>query len=979
MGGSGSMLPGSGTSGGRGDYKSTMSGSNHLSLLLIHSKWILLPNPAPLEEVLPVQQAIEIRECVPYLDQNGKKGERKDYVFVAVNYMVQLIDVWRLLLEGLSMDSTPESPTGTCLALEVAGLLVHQATPHTFKLEGAIQGIPVSLLVDSGATHIFSSSKIVSALDIPILFSGIHIRLGEGGVFDTGDLDLILGVEWLQSLGEVTHDWKNAWMKFVYLDKPVVLQGLNPHHPQPAALQQLLSLEERLPAEDMDKQGMQLPLSLCAAPRVLLKSQRTQLHGLLQQFVALFQAPFGLPPKRPHDHRIPLTIDTPVAVRPYRYPHVQKNEIERQVQDLLSIGMIRPSHSAYSSPVILVRKKDNSWRMCVDYRALNKVTVPDKFPIPIVEQLLYELYGAFYFSKLKSESRYLGHIIDGQGVAMDPAKIQAMVDWPAPTSIKGLRGFWALPDLAQTAFEQLKQALVTAPVLTLPDFSQPFVIFLLQQRRQAEFEQLSALSLGPVWVQGAKLMTEAQEDLVIQKLKQSFSQNPCKHLGFCLKQGILFFKNRLVISASSKYLPDLLHEFHTTTTGGHSGYYRTYRRLAANLYWPGMMSRVKQFVKACDVCQRCKSSTVMHVELLQPLEIPEAIWEDLSMDFIGGLPISKGCNVILVVVDRLSKYAHFMALKHPYTAKEIVEYLLKKSYAITAFLKPLSVTETLFSSINRKRGQNGCLGQNSGTIQPSMLLRMGELKKLVEEGKIKYIGLSEASAETIRRAHAVHPITAIQLEWSLWSRDVEQEIIPTCRELGIGIVAYSPLGRGFFSSGPKMLEKLEDGDFRKAFIFTHSCFNFKNHNGLIIAINRHSKMRWTSFQPKYKKLGNRYVRNRKIPTPQNFPRFQPENVEHNKILYEQVNELASKKGCTPSQLSLAWIHHQGNDVVPIPGTTKIENLEQNIGALSVKLTSEEMSELESIASADSVKGARYMACMSTYQNSETPPLSSWKA
>ncbi|KAL8240217.1 hypothetical protein R6Q59_013572 [Mikania micrantha] len=205
-------------------------------------------------------------------------------------------------------------------------------------------------------------------------------------------------------------------------------------------------------------------------------------------------------------------------------------------------------------------------------------------------------------------------------------------------------------------------------------------------------------------------------------------------------------------------------------------------------------------------------------------------------------------------------------------------------------------------------------------------ITMGELKKLVEEGKIKYIGLSEASAETIRRAHAVHPITAIQLEWSLWSRDVEQEIIPTCRELGIGIVAYSPLGRGFFSSGPKMLEKLEDGDFRK-----------------------------------------------------NFPRFQPENVEHNKILYEQVNELASKKGCTPSQLSLAWIHHQGNDVVPIPGTTKIENLEQNIGALSVKLTSEEMSELESIASADSVKGARYMACMSTYQNSETPPLSSWKA
>ncbi|KAL8246355.1 hypothetical protein R6Q59_007571 [Mikania micrantha] len=205
-------------------------------------------------------------------------------------------------------------------------------------------------------------------------------------------------------------------------------------------------------------------------------------------------------------------------------------------------------------------------------------------------------------------------------------------------------------------------------------------------------------------------------------------------------------------------------------------------------------------------------------------------------------------------------------------------------------------------------------------------ITMGELKKLVEEGKIKYVGLSEASASTIRRAHAVHPITAIQLEWSLWSRDVEQEIIPTCRELGIGIVAYSPLGRGFFSSGPNMLSNLEDGDLRKY-----------------------------------------------------MPRFQPENLLYNKILYERVNEIASKKGCTPSQLSLAWLHHQGNDVVPIPGTTKIENLEQNIVALSVKLTPEEMTELESIASAGSVKGDRYGGGISTYLDSETPMLSSWQA
>ncbi|KAJ8437096.1 hypothetical protein Cgig2_016450 [Carnegiea gigantea] len=205
-----------------------------------------------------------------------------------------------------------------------------------------------------------------------------------------------------------------------------------------------------------------------------------------------------------------------------------------------------------------------------------------------------------------------------------------------------------------------------------------------------------------------------------------------------------------------------------------------------------------------------------------------------------------------------------------------------------------------------------------------MQFQIGELKKLVEEGKIKYIGLSEASASTIRRAHAVHPITAVQLEWSLWTRDVEEEIVPTCRELGIGIVAYSPLGRGFLSSGPKMLENFTKEDFR-----------------------------------------------------QFLPRFLPENVEHNKRIFERVSEIATKKGCTPAQLALAWVHHQGDDVCPIPGTTKIENLNQNIGALSVKLTPEEMAELESLAAAEIVKGDRYGGSSSTWRESETPPLSSW--
>ncbi|CAN4078890.1 unnamed protein product [Withania somnifera] len=203
---------------------------------------------------------------------------------------------------------------------------------------------------------------------------------------------------------------------------------------------------------------------------------------------------------------------------------------------------------------------------------------------------------------------------------------------------------------------------------------------------------------------------------------------------------------------------------------------------------------------------------------------------------------------------------------------------------------------------------------------------MGELKKLVEEGKIKYIGLSEACASTIRRAHAIHPIAAVQMEWSLWTRDLEEEVVPTCRELGIGIVPYSPLGRGFFSAGAKLIESLPDGDFRKS-----------------------------------------------------FPRFKPENLEHNKQVFEKLNLMAARKGCTPSQLALAWVLHQGDDVCPIPGTTKIDNFNENVGALSVKLTVEDMKELESYASVDVVKGERHVYMSSTWINSETPPLSSWKA
>ncbi|XP_022858358.1 perakine reductase-like isoform X2 [Olea europaea var. sylvestris] len=180
---------------------------------------------------------------------------------------------------------------------------------------------------------------------------------------------------------------------------------------------------------------------------------------------------------------------------------------------------------------------------------------------------------------------------------------------------------------------------------------------------------------------------------------------------------------------------------------------------------------------------------------------------------------------------------------------------------------------------------------------------MRELKNLVNEGKIKYIGLSEASPDTIRRAHAVHPITAIQMDYSLWIRDIEDEIIPLCRELGIGIVPYSPLGRGFFA-GKVVVENVENSSLTS------------------------------------------------------HPRLQGENFDKNKVLYFRIEALAKKHGCTPAQLALAWVLHQGNDVVPIPGTTKIKNLHDNIGALKVKLTKEDLKEITDAVPINEVAGMR---------------------
>ncbi|WEB41082.1 aldo/keto reductase [Streptomyces yunnanensis] len=185
---------------------------------------------------------------------------------------------------------------------------------------------------------------------------------------------------------------------------------------------------------------------------------------------------------------------------------------------------------------------------------------------------------------------------------------------------------------------------------------------------------------------------------------------------------------------------------------------------------------------------------------------------------------------------------------------------------------------------------------------------VGAMAELVAAGKVRHLGLSEAGAETVRRAHAVHPIAALQSEWSLWTRDLEEEVVPVCRELGIGLVPFSPLGRGFLTGRYTSVEGLSESDVRRT-----------------------------------------------------QPRFADGNLEQNLAIVEKLHELAAEKGVTAGQLALAWVQHRGDDVVPIPGTRRQKYLEENVGAVEVRLSAEELAAIDAAAPAGKVAGTRYDA------------------
>nr|GEY81332.1 reverse transcriptase [Tanacetum cinerariifolium] len=549
-----------------------------------------------------------------------------------------------------------------------------------------------------------------------------------------------------------------------------------------------------------------------------------EVEQVLTQFAKVFKIPKDLHPHRSHDHQIPLMPNTPlINVKPYRYSPNQKDVIEGMVKELMDLRVIRASQSPFSSPIVMIKKKDGTWRMFIDYRQLNKHTVKDKFSIPVIEEPIDELNGSVVFFKLdlrygyhqirmkednicKTAFRtheghyeflvmpfgltsspstfqslmntvfkaflrkfvlvffdniliynknlkehcnhlaqvlqvmkdntlyakrtkcyfvvphveYLGHIISAQGVSTDPFKIEAMQKWPIPLILKQLRGFLGLTGYyrrfikdyasisqplvaltkknafkwnpsAELAYHKLKEAMIKAPVLALPNFEQEFVVETDASGKgiRAWLPKLLGYDYEIVYKKGSeKVVVDALSRVnssgeLLQIIVSSVSSsvwnkgNKYSWIGEILKR-----KGKVVVGNDPELRKERAQHFHDKAIGGHSGAHVTMKKLGSLFYWKGLKKMVMQMIRDDDVCQRQKPNLSAYPGLIQPLSIPERIWKEISTDFIEKLPTSHEKSVILVVVDRLSKYAHFISLTHPFTASQVAQVFLNQVYKL---------------------------------------------------------------------------------------------------------------------------------------------------------------------------------------------------------------------------------------------------------------------------------------------------------
>ena len=294
-------------------------------------------------------------------------------------------------------------------------------------MEGLLQGHSIVILLDCGASHNFIATELVDKLNLRVQDTPSYlVEVGDGHkvrckgkcpklkfqlqqleieqefyLFTLKGVDIVLGLDWLASLGEIKADFGKLELTVKQGGKLIKISG------NPALTRTALPLGALMQILKEEGEGLMIHCESSTEAATEKVEILAAVLDLLAEFEDVFADPQGLPPIRRHDHAIQLTEGASIPnLRPYKYPHYQKNEIERMVREMMESGVIRPSISPYSSPIILVKKKDGGWRFCVDYRALNKITIPNKFPIPIIEELLDEIGGATIFTKLDLKAGY---------------------------------------------------------------------------------------------------------------------------------------------------------------------------------------------------------------------------------------------------------------------------------------------------------------------------------------------------------------------------------------------------------------------------------------------------------------------------------------------------------------------------------------------------------------------------------------------
>ncbi|WVZ78969.1 hypothetical protein U9M48_026604 [Paspalum notatum var. saurae] len=633
------------------------------------------------------------------------------------------------------------------------------------KLRAIVNKKVLLMLIDSGSSHSFVSNAFVTKAGlIPQAAPSREVKVANGQVL-TSD-KVVLNMSWWCQGYTLTTDMRvldiDAYDAILGL--LVKLQGLSP---APFSLSSISGAQVSKWIKGNDVWALAVVDLPAPQPHQDLSDVTpAPVVKLLSNYQDIFHDPQTLPPVRAYDHHIPL------------YP------------DAVPVNF---------------QKKDGSWRMCVDYRKLNAMTIKNRFPLPIIEEILDELGQAQYFTKLDMKSGYhqvrmhpddeyktafkthhghyqfkvmpfgltnapatfqcimnevlspflrkfvlvflddilifsksledhvahlqlvldklrdhqlylkfskcsfgqqsvdyLGHVISHEGVSTDPHKTAVMINWPRPTSMTELRAFLGLSgyyrrfvqhygliakplnlilrlkqfkwsEAAEQAFLQLKQAMVDTHVLAIPNFDLPFTIE-TDACETGIGVVLMQNVVQPVWLQ--EVLNSYTTDSRAQQLLAQLAVHSPSEEGYSIDNGLIKYKDKVWLGNNSAIQTKIIAALHSTPIGGHSGINTTYYRVKKLFAWKGLKSHVESFVKQCSVCQQAKHSTTHPAGLLQPLPIPNGAWQDISMDFIEGLPKSEGFNAILVVVDRFTKFAHFIAIKHPYTAQVIARCIL---------------------------------------------------------------------------------------------------------------------------------------------------------------------------------------------------------------------------------------------------------------------------------------------------------------